>query len=43
MWLPSSGCTSRTLNGGGFDLEVFDGRFDPTSPNSELDLYIPID
>lgn len=42
-WLPSSGCTLRTLNGGGFDLEVYDGRFHPTSPDSELDLYIPVD
>lgn len=42
-WLPSSGCTLRTLNGGGFDLEVYDERFHPTSPDSELDLYIPID
>ncbi|MGN7759912.1 hypothetical protein [Paenibacillus sp. 22594] len=39
----SSGCTLRTLNGGGFDLDVYDWRFPPNSPVSKLDLYIPIE
>jgi AraC family transcriptional regulator len=37
-WLARSGETLRDAP----DLEVYDGRFDPKSPDSEVDLYIPI-
>jgi AraC family transcriptional regulator len=37
-WLPESGKT----RAGGPDLELYDERFDPTSPASELDILIPI-
>ncbi|MCM3629710.1 GyrI-like domain-containing protein [Paenibacillus glycanilyticus] len=42
-WFPASGEQLRgTPQGGGFDYELYDGRYRDGDPNSELDIYIPL-